>query len=114
MVPFATQRAPNRRATALAQALSHGLPSASAAATAVAVALESTIVTTADAPSVARSLLVAAATTAVSPGCSTLACSPLNRRLITATAERPVPSWAARAAHQNASGASEATRTDVI
>ena len=100
--------------TASAQGLSQGFPSASAAATAVAVTLESTIVTTSDAPSVARSLLVAAATTAVSPGWSTLACCPSNRRLITATADRPAPSWAARAAHQNTSGASEATRTDVI
>src|SRR5437764_1192450 len=50
MVPFATQRAPSCRATATAQALPHGSPPASAAATAAATALESTSVTSSDAP----------------------------------------------------------------
>src|SRR2546427_6424157 len=79
MVPFATQRAPSCRATATAHSLPHGLPPASAAATAVATAPESTSVTSSDARSVASSLLVAAATTAVSLAWSTLACSPSNR-----------------------------------
>src|SRR2546430_8655642 len=70
-------------ATANAQGLSHGFAPASAA-TAAATALESTNTTRSDAARVARSLLVAAATIAVSPGWSTLACSPSNRRLTTA------------------------------
>src|SRR5207248_554458 len=47
---------------------------------------------------VASRLLVAAATAAVSPGPSTLACAPSKRRLITAMAGRPAPPWAASAA----------------
>src|SRR5205809_6504851 len=91
MVPFATQRAPSCRATATAQALPHGSPPASAAATAAATALESIRVTSSDARSVASSLLVAAATTAVSLAWSTLACSPSNRRFTTTIAGRAPP-----------------------
>src|SRR3989442_15642300 len=100
MVPFATQRTPSCRATLRAQSLPHGFPAGSALATAVATAPESTRATRSDARSVASSLLVAAATTAVSPGESTLACSPSNRRFNTTTAgrgptvcaaERPAP-----------------------
>src|SRR5690348_18445929 len=88
MVPFATQRAPTCRATATAQVLSHALPLPSATATAVATVVESTSARRSDAASVASSLLVAAATMAVSPACSTLACSPSNLRFTTATADR--------------------------
>src|SRR5439155_1338543 len=83
-----TQRAPSRRATATAQGLSQAFPSASARATAAATAAESTTVTASEERRVASSLLVSAATTAVSPGPRTLACSPSNRRLIPAMADR--------------------------
>src|SRR5207302_1308843 len=86
MLPFATQRAPSRRATATAQGLSQGFPSASASATAAVTVAESTSVATSETRRVASSLLVAAATMAVSAGPSTLACAPSNRRLITAMA----------------------------
>src|SRR5207244_12830479 len=93
IVPLATQRAPTVRATATAHALSHGLPLASATPTAAATEVESTSATRSDAASVANSLLVAAATMAVSPAWRTLACSPSNRRFNTATAGRGAPLW---------------------
>src|SRR5207302_7541488 len=114
IVPSATQRARKRRATATGHALAHGWPSASTAATAAAVTLEAATATTSDAPSVARSLLVPAATTAVSPAWSTLACCPSNRRLITATAGRGGPLWAATAVNHSTSEASGETRTSII
>ena len=98
MLPLASQRASSRRATAMAHGLSQGLPSASAAETAAATVAESISVTASEARRVASRLLVAAATTAVSPGPSTLACAPSKRRLITAMAGRPAPPWAASAA----------------
>src|SRR5438094_693064 len=114
MVPLATQRAPSRRATARAHSLPQGLPPASAAATATATTLESTSVTSSDARSVASSLLVAAATTAVSPGPSTLACSPSNRRFTTTIAGRgPAPCAPRRGGRVSTNSSSKTSATAV-
>src|SRR3989475_7040716 len=85
-LPFVTQRAPNAWPTRNAQARSHAFPPASSAATAAATRAESVTVMPGAAPNVARSALVAARATAVSPGSSTFACSPSNRKASTATA----------------------------